>query len=143
MRIKYCCLLRCSFMEQPKIDYSLRKLASVQVVEAIVPHPNANALQLAKVLGWQVVIRMDEVKAGDKIVYCEIDSLLPGSAEWLPEAIKKRVAEQTSKEWFRIKTIKLRGELSQGLIVGGLALQLGVIFNNCLFTSFVKIIQHM
>lgn len=96
---------------------STRALASIQVVDAITPHPNANALQLASVLGWQVVIRTDEVCVGDHIVYCEIDSLLPGEADWLPDAIKKRVAEQSDKKWFRTKTIKLRGEISQGLIV--------------------------
>jgi RNA ligase (TIGR02306 family) len=82
-----------------------------------VKHPDADSLSLATVLGWQVVVRNDEAKEGDLIIYCEIDSLLPGDSEWLPEAIKGRVASQVDKTYFRVKTIKLRKELSQGLIV--------------------------
>lgn len=96
---------------------STRKLASIQKVEKIVKHPDADSLSLATVLGWQVVIRNDEAREDDLIIYCEIDSLLPGNAEWLPEAIKTRVAAQTDQSFFRVKTIKLRKELSQGLIV--------------------------
>lgn len=80
-------------------------------------HPNADALELVTVLGWQVVTRVGEAKLGDTVVYCEIDSMLPGDAEWLPDAVKLRVAAQSDTSVYRIKTIKLRGELSQGLLV--------------------------
>jgi RNA ligase (TIGR02306 family) len=98
---------------------STRKLASVQIIETVVKHPNADALELVtfKDLCWQVVTRPGEAKVGDKVVYCEIDCLLPGSAKWLPEAVKGRVADQSDKTVYRVKTIKLRKEISQGLIV--------------------------
>jgi RNA ligase (TIGR02306 family) len=84
-----------------------RKLASVQVVEEVYPHTNADNLELIKVLGWQVVERKGQFKAGDKIVYLEIDSVCPVK-EW---------SAFLEKYKYRVKTIRLRKELSQGLIV--------------------------
>src|SRR5690242_2510401 len=80
-------------------DFCTRNLASVQIVEDIQNHTNSDNLALAKVLGWQVVIKRGEFKVGDKIVYFEIDSLLPDK-EWC-DFMKDRK--------FRVKTIKLRG----------------------------------
>lgn len=94
-----------------------RKLASVQVVREIKKHIGADFLELALVLGWQVIIRAGEVAVGDKIIFCEIDSLLPVDAPWLPVAIKDRISKKQTKDMYLVKTIKLRGELSQGLIV--------------------------
>lgn len=99
---------------------SARKLASIQVISNISKHPNADKLALANVLGWQVVIRGDghedgaEANVGDVVIYCEIDSKLPLGAAWIPEAVAARFKNE---EWFRVKTIKLRKELSQGLII--------------------------
>jgi len=98
-----------------------RKLASIQRVTALRPHPDpvVERLQLATVLGWQVVVAKGEVEVGQLVVYCEIDSLLPGKAHWLPPAIKRRIEQmpEHKQDWFRVKSIKLRGQLSQGLIV--------------------------
>lgn len=84
-----------------------RQLASVQIVEEIKDHTDSDNLALAKILGWQVVVKRNEFKVGEKVVYFEIDSLLP-EAEW-SEFMKARN--------YRIKTIKLRKEISQGLIL--------------------------
>jgi RNA ligase (TIGR02306 family) len=86
---------------------SKRKLASIQEVAEINPHLNSDRLALAKILGWQVVIKKEEFQIGEKVVYFEIDSLLPDKP-W-SEFIKARE--------FKVKTIKLRGEISQGLIL--------------------------
>lgn len=104
-------------MAQESNTDSIRKLASIQVVDTINPHLNSNSLQLATVLGWQIVIRENEVCPGDKVVYCEIDSLLPVTASWLPPAIQARIEQNKITDYFRVKTIKLRGEISQGLII--------------------------
>ena len=109
-------------MELESNTDSERALASVQIVEQVVNHDNADTLELATVLGWQVVVsKAENVKAGDRIVFCEIDSLLPGDALWLPPAIAKKVGTQANQKWFRVQTVKLRGELSQGLILTGVA----------------------
>ncbi len=83
------------------------KLASVQIIDEISNHNNANNLELANVLGWQVVIKKGEFKSGDKIIYLEIDSVCPAT-QW---------SLFLEKYKYRIKTIKIRGQLSQGLIL--------------------------
>jgi RNA ligase (TIGR02306 family) len=109
-------------MEQSESNSdSKRKLASVQVVDALIKHPNADTLELATILGWQVSVKIGEVKLGQLVVYCEVDSLLPAHADWLPQAVKDRIKTQSKDlKFFRVKTIKQRGELSQGLIVSSL-----------------------
>jgi RNA ligase (TIGR02306 family) len=103
-------------MEEEQIETnteSRRKLASIQIVNHVEPHNNADSLELATVLGWQIVTRIDEAKVGELVVYCEIDSVLP-KEEWLPEAVKLRMGEANQT---RLKTVKLRGQISQGLII--------------------------
>jgi RNA ligase (TIGR02306 family) len=84
---------------------SERKLASIQRIRAIEPIEGADAIVKASVLGWQVVIRKDEFAPGDLCVYCEIDSLLPDRPEF--EFLKPR--------GMRIRTVRLRGQISQGI----------------------------
>ncbi len=79
-----------------------RKLASVQIISSITPL--GTELEIAKVLGWQVVIRKGEFKQGEKVLYFEIDSKLP---EWFTDM------EMTD---YRAKTVLIEGVLSQGLI---------------------------
>lgn len=83
----------------------MRKLATIATIDQILPHPNADSLELAKVRGWQICVKKGEFKEGDLCVYCEIDSLMPERPEF--EFLRDR--------GFRIKTIRLRGELSQGI----------------------------
>lgn len=83
----------------------MRKLATLAEIATVRTHPNADSLDLVTIRGWQVVVKRGEFKPGDPCVYVEIDSVLP---EW-PEF------EFLRKNRFRIKTIKLRGELSQGI----------------------------
>lgn len=82
-----------------------RKMASVQKIERIEPHPNADRLEIAKVLGWNVITKKGEFTPSDPCIYCEIDSLMPPKPEF--DFLKDRK--------YRIRTIKLRGILSQGL----------------------------
>ncbi len=100
----------------------MRKLASVQVVNAAEPIPNADAIEKIRVLGWWVVVKKGEFKPGDKLVYCEIDSLLPERAEFeflRPNCYKAAITDAAGTvlqpAGFRIKTIKLRGQVSQGI----------------------------
>lgn len=82
-----------------------RKLASVQKVLAINPIVGADAIECLTVLGWKVVAKKGEFKVDDLIVYFEVDSVLKESPD----------VEFLRKSNFRIKTIKLRGQVSQGL----------------------------
>lgn len=92
-----------------------RKLVSVQVVESLAPIQGADKIEQARVMGWTVVVKKGEFSPGDRCVFFEIDSVLPDGAAW---------AELMRPRGFRVRTLKLRGVLSQGLalpaaILGG------------------------
>ena len=94
-----------------------RKLASMRKISQILPIEGADAIELAIVDGWKVVVAKDVGhKVGDLVVYCEVDSFLPvrEEFEFLRKSSYKKMGDQ---EGFRLKTIKLRGQISQGLIL--------------------------
>ncbi len=100
----------------------MRKLASIQAVNAVEPILNADAIEKIRVLGWWVVSKKGEHQPSDKLVYFEIDSLLPERAEFefLRASSFKPVQTDASgatilPAGFRIKTVKLRGQVSQGI----------------------------
>lgn len=87
---------------------SERKLASIQTILSLSPIAGADAILLAKVLGWELVVKKTEFQVNDRCVYFEIDSVLP-IAQW-----NDHLRKEPNKP-LRIKTIRLRGQLSQGL----------------------------
>lgn len=89
------------------------KLASIETISEILPHSNADNLSIAKVLGWQCIVKKDEFKAGDAVVFIVIDTILPSDAPWSQFLKDKKNPEKP----IRLKTIKLRGEYSQGLVL--------------------------
>jgi RNA ligase (TIGR02306 family) len=84
----------------------MKNLATIQKVVNVRQHPNADALDLVQVLGWQVVTKRGEYKDGDLCVYVVIDTVLPERAEF----------EFLRNKNFRIKPIRLRGEESAGIV---------------------------
>lgn len=84
-----------------------RKLAHIELIEEINPIPNADAIEVVSVLGWRCVAKKGEFSVGDKVIYVEVDSIMPELPQY--EFLRERK--------FRIKTIKLRGQVSQGLII--------------------------
>lgn len=82
-----------------------RQLASVQRVLSKKPIEGADSIEQITVMGWNLVSMKDEFQVGDLCVFMEVDSVLPE----LPEF------EFMAKHRYRVKTIKLRGALSQGL----------------------------
>jgi RNA ligase (TIGR02306 family) len=83
----------------------MRKLASIQRIKSLEPIEGADAIEKAGVLGWQLVVKKNEFKVGDLCIYCEIDSLLPEKPEF--EFLRPRK--------MRIRTVRLRGQISQGI----------------------------
>ena len=93
----------------------MRKLASVQKIERIDPIEKADSIEAATILGWHVVTRKGEFHPGDIVAYCEIDSLLPEKPEF--EFLRKGCfVDNYGFKGFRIRTIKLRGQVSQGIV---------------------------
>jgi RNA ligase (TIGR02306 family) len=94
-----------------------RKLASIRIISDIQPIEGADVIELAIVDSWKVVVAKNVGhKVGDMVVYCEIDSFLPirDEFEFLRKTSYKKMGDQ---EGFRLKTIKMRGQVSQGLIL--------------------------
>jgi RNA ligase (TIGR02306 family) len=75
------------------------------------PIEGADRIQIARVQGWQSVIKKDQYKVGDRIIFVPIDTLLTPK-EWNKFLWDK---EDPTKP-IRVKTVKLRGTISQGLI---------------------------
>ena len=99
-----------------------RKLATVRKVNEIKPIENADMIELAIVDGWQCVVKKGEFKPGDPGVYFEIDSYLPIEERYeiLRKSSYKKIPDQLQDqrgEGFRLKTVKLRGQISQGLML--------------------------
>lgn len=88
-------------------ERNFRKLAHIEIIESLSPIDGADKIEVAHVLGWQCVVKKGEFKIGDKVVYIEVDSVMPEKPEF--EFLRDRK--------FRIKTIKLKGQVSQGLVL--------------------------
>lgn len=84
-----------------------RPLATVVVVRKVLPVPGADMICLAEINGWQCVIKKDEFAEGDLAIYYSIDSV-PDFSDPNFDVVKRRGG--------RIKTIRLRGVLSQGML---------------------------
>lgn len=106
-----------------------RKLATVETVAQISPIENADAIELATVRGWHVVIRKGECAVGDKVIYFEIDSMLPidhpAFAFLAPRGTKKVTEGDRTREVHVLRTAKLRGQISQGLLIPASSPDLG------------------
>lgn len=93
-----------------------RSLVSVQKVEDVQPIEGADMIEVATVLGWEVVVKKGEFQVGDLAVYFEIDSFLPRRPEW--EFLEKSCLRKMGNlEGLRLRTIRLRGQTSQGLLL--------------------------
>lgn len=85
-------------------------IVPVTTIEALTPHTKADTLELAQVLGWQVVVRKGEYTTGQKVVYFPIDTLLP-----LDVSERFGVTKYLARQ--RIRCARLRSEPSFGLVV--------------------------
>jgi len=85
-------------------------------IDDIRDHPNADKLELAYIggkNGWQSCVRIGEFKVGQKVVYIPVDSLLPMDVEKILFGEDSKITLTKS----RVRSIKIRGAISQGMIV--------------------------
>ena len=82
-----------------------RKLAHIERVEWLRPIEGKDRIVLAGILGWTVIVQKELYNEGDKVIFCEIDSVFPEKEEF----------EFLRSKKFRIKTMKMSGVLSQGI----------------------------
>lgn len=95
----------------------MRALASIKVIDAIEPIEGADAIEVAIIGGWSVVVKKGEFLPGMHGIYFEIDS-------WIPHELAPFLTKSghypkiyDGVEGQRLKTIRLRGQLSQGLLL--------------------------
>ena len=95
----------------------MRSLVTIQKVKQISEIPNSDFLELAHVMGWQCVAKKGEFKEGDLGVYYEVDSFLPVDDRY--EFLRSTSYRENKDNGigFRIRTVKMRGQLSQGLLL--------------------------
>ena len=91
-----------------------RKLASVRKVDKVLPIEGADLIEKASIGGWTVVVKKGDFNEGDLAVYFEIDSFLPNTPEF---SFLKDLRTFNGKEGYRLRTVKLRGTVSQGLLL--------------------------
>lgn len=92
----------------------MRKLASIQKIEKITPIPNADRVECAHILGWEVVVGKNSFKENDLCVFFEIDSLLP---EWECFEFLRKSTWMEKEKRFRIRTCVLAKQVSQGFAI--------------------------
>ena len=94
-----------------------RKMATIRKIDSIREIPGADSIECCTLGGWNVVTRKGEYSAGDLAVYCEIDSFIPTAiAPFLTKpGHSTKTFEGVAGE--RLRTVKLRGQLSQGLLL--------------------------
>lgn len=95
----------------------MRQLVTTRTVARISPIPNADAIEVAEVDGWKVVVKKGDFLPGQEAIYFEIDSFLPSSDQRFSFLSKTGVRTQNNQEGYRLRTVKLRGQVSQGLLL--------------------------
>ena len=86
----------------------MRNLATIQTIKSLSPIPKADKIEVAEVLGWQVVVKKGDFQVGDMCVYFELDSILP-EKPW------SEFLKHSDGRIERLRTVKMRGQISQGL----------------------------
>ncbi len=83
--------------------------ATIEIIDSVIKHPNADLLDIVKILGFECITQKDLYKAGDKIIYIRPDSVLPLEVQWAEDYRKYSPK--------RIKCVKLRKYWSEGIVV--------------------------
>ena len=93
-----------------------RKLATIQKISNTLPIEGRDKICLYHVNGWQVIEIIGKYEIGDLVIFLEIDSWVPSTlAPFLSKGKEPREFEGIKGE--RLKTIRMGGVLSQGLLL--------------------------
>jgi RNA ligase (TIGR02306 family) len=85
-------------------------------IDKVVPHKGADKLEVVIIKGWENIVKIGQFKVGDKVVFIPPDSLVPRSLaeKW---GVDRYLAGKPDAPKLRVKTVKLRNEMSYGLVV--------------------------
>ena len=90
-----------------------RKLVTIRKVDNLLPITGADLICIAVIGGWQVIVKKSEFQIGDNCLFFEIDSFIPATDERF--TFLKKTTTFNGKEGYRLKTMKMKGVISQGL----------------------------
>lgn len=93
----------------------IRKLVTLRQIRTLNSIPGADAIEVASIEGWNVIVKKGEYHIGDFCLYFEIDSFLPESDSRYAFLMKRSIQGFEGKKGHKLRTIKLRGQISQGL----------------------------
>lgn len=97
---------------------SERKLATIEQIASLSPIEGADKIELAKVRGWNVVVQKGLYEVDDRVIYFEIDTMLPEEDERFASFMERGVrTDADGRRGHVVKTIRLRGQYSQGLVM--------------------------
>jgi RNA ligase (TIGR02306 family) len=95
----------------------MRKLATVRKIDALEPIDGADLIETAVIGGWKVVVKKGEFTVGELATYFEIDSWIPTELAPFLTSEGKEPREYNGIKGERLRTVKLRGAISQGLLL--------------------------
>ena len=84
------------------ILFNHRKLASVQKITSLTKIGEKGQEEFATVLGWKVLVHANQFNVGEKIIFFEIDSILPNGKKWTKKIKPKNLHIKTSKSYNEI-----------------------------------------
>ena len=98
-------------------------IVEVCEIAQVLAHPNADALEVAVVKGWECIIKKDSFRPGDRVVYFPLDTVLPlelserlGVTKYLKPL--RHDYDTEGKAWGgRVGAARLRGQVSYGLLI--------------------------
>ena len=96
---------------------TIRKLASIRKIVEIKSIPGADSICAYRVDGWWVVDSIGKYTVGDLVVYFEPDSFIPTAIAPFLTKGDAEPREYDGVKGERLRTVKLRGQLSQGLVL--------------------------
>ena len=112
-------------MLNPKTNQ--RELAYIVKIDEIRPIENYDRVEHARVGGWWVIVKKDQFKVGDLAIYIEVDAKVPEKEPFMFLAKKK----------FRVKTLKMCGVISQGLLMHPADFGWAAAYSDSNFKSFL------
>ena len=88
--------------------------ASFEIIDKVEKHPNADKLDVVTVSGYTVISQKDTLKVGDLVFFIREDSQINVNKEKFPwhAGIETYLGKRG-----RVKTIKLRGIFSPGIVI--------------------------
>lgn len=84
-------------------------IVPVATIDELKPHPNADRLEIAQILGWQVVVQKGQFTIGEAVAYVPPDTMLPPH-------VSDRLGVTKYLSNGRVRQVRLRGEPSFGFV---------------------------